>query len=44
VITLTPTTALTEITETFEDDTTNVITSPTSYTMSQGRIKQVIGL
>ena len=37
-------TGITTITETFEDDTTNVITgSPTSYTMSQGRIKNVIG-
>jgi hypothetical protein len=45
VITLTPTTGLTEITETFEDGSTNVITSiPTTYTMSQGRIKQVIGI
>lgn len=36
---------ITTITETFEDDTTNVISgSPTSYTMSQGRIKHVIGL
>lgn len=38
-------TGITTITETFEDDTTNVISgSPTSYTMSQGRIKHVIGL
>ena len=36
---------ITTITETFENGTTNVISgSPTSYTMSQGRIKQVIGL
>lgn len=36
---------ITTITETFEDDTTNVISgSPTSYTMSEGRIKNVIGL
>jgi hypothetical protein len=43
VITLTPTTGLTEITETFEDDTTNVITTiPSTYTMSQGRIKNVV--
>jgi hypothetical protein len=43
VITLTPTTGLTEITETFEDDTTNVITTiPSTYTMSQGRIKSVV--
>lgn len=38
-------TGITTITETFENGTTNVITgSPTSYTMSQGRIKNVIGL
>ena len=38
-------TGITTITETFENGTTNVITgSPTSYTMSQGRIKKVIGL
>lgn len=38
-------TGITTITETFENNTTNVITgSPTSYTMSQGRIKNVIGL
>jgi hypothetical protein len=43
VITLTPTTGLTEITETFSDDTTNVITTiPSTYTMSQGRIKSVV--
>ena len=36
---------ITSITETFENGTTNVISgNPTSYTMSQGRIKQVIGL
>ena len=36
---------ITTITETFENNTTNVISgSPTSYTMSQGRIKQVIGV
>ena len=36
---------ITSITETFENGTTNVISgSPTSYTMSQGRIKHVIGL
>jgi hypothetical protein len=43
VITLTPTTGLTEITETFENGTTNVIiTIPSTYTMSQGRIKNVV--
>ena len=36
---------ITSITETFENGTTNVISgNPTNYTMSQGRIKQVIGL
>ena len=36
---------ITSITETFENGTTNVISgSPTSYTMSQGRIKHVIGI
>jgi len=44
VISKTGLSGITTITETFEDDTTNVISgSPTSYTMSQGRIKQVIG-
>jgi hypothetical protein len=43
VITLTPTTGLTEIKETFSDGTTNVITTiPSTYTMSQGRIKNVV--
>jgi hypothetical protein len=43
VITLTPTTGLTEIKETFENGTTNVITTiPGTYTMSQGRIKNVV--
>jgi len=38
-------TGITTITETFEDDTINVIGgSPTSYTMSEGRIKNVIGI
>ena len=45
VISKTGLTGITTITETFEDDTTNVISgSPTSYTMSQGRIKHVIGI
>ena len=36
---------ITTITETFENGTTNVISgSPTSYTMSKGRIKKVIGI
>jgi len=35
---------LTSITETFSDNSTNVITPvPTTYTVSQGRIKQIIG-
>lgn len=43
VITLTPTTGLTEIKETFEDNSTNIITTiPSTYTMSQGRIKNVV--
>jgi len=43
VITLTPTMGLTEIKETFEKGTTNVITTiPSTYTMSQGRIKNVV--
>jgi len=43
VITLTPTTGLTEIKETFENGTTNTITTiPSTYTMSQGRIKNVV--
>ena len=45
VISKTGLSGITSITETFENGTTNVISgSPTSYTMSQGRIKQVIGL
>ena len=45
VISKTGISGITTITETFEDDTTNVISgSPTSYTMSQGRIKHVIGI
>ena len=44
VITDSTITGITTITETFEDNTTNVITSPTSYTMSQGRIKSVVGV
>jgi hypothetical protein len=43
VITLTPTTGLSEIKETFSDGTTNTITTiPSTYTMSQGRIKNVV--
>ena len=45
VISKTGLSGITTITETFEDNTTNVIGgSPTSYTMSQGRIKNVIGI
>ena len=45
VISKTGLSGISSITETFENGTTNVISgSPTSYTMSQGRIKQVIGL
>ena len=45
VISKTGLSGITSITETFENGTTNVISgNPTSYTMSQGRIKQVIGL
>jgi hypothetical protein len=45
VISKTGLSGITTITETFENGTTNVISgSPTSYTMSQGRIKQVIGV
>lgn len=45
VISKTGISGITTITETFENDTTNVISgSPTSYTMSQGRIKHVIGI
>jgi hypothetical protein len=45
VISKTGLSGIATITETFENGTTNVISgSPTSYTMSQGRIKQVIGI
>lgn len=45
VISKTGLSGITSITETFENGITNVISgSPTSYTMSQGRIKQVLGL
>lgn len=43
VITVTPPVGTTQITETFENNTTNVITSiPPTYQMSQGRIKSVV--
>lgn len=41
VITKTGLTGSSVITETFENGTTNTITNPTTYTMSQGRIKLV---
>lgn len=44
VITDSTITGITTLTTTFEDNTTNVITSPTSYTMPQGRIKSVVGI
>lgn len=45
VISKTGLSGITTITETFEDGSTNVISgSPTSYTMSQGRIKSVVGI
>jgi hypothetical protein len=45
VISKTGLSGIATITETFENGTTNIIGgSPTSYTMSQGRIKQVIGI
>jgi len=42
VITVTGLTGTSTLTETFEDDTTNVIVDPTTYTMSEGRIKKVV--
>ena len=43
VCSVTTPTGVTNITETFEDDTTNVITSiPTTYTISNGKVKKVI--
>ena len=43
VCTITTPSGVVKITETFADDTTNVITSiPTTYTVSNGRIKKVI--
>lgn len=45
VISKTGLSGITAITETFENGSTNIISgSPTSYTMSQGRIKHVIGI
>jgi hypothetical protein len=43
VCTITTPSGVTSITETFADDTTNVITSiPTTYRISEGKIKKVI--
>lgn len=42
VIEVTGLTGTSTLTETFEDDTTNVISNPTTYTMSEGRIKKVV--
>lgn len=45
IISKTGLSGITTITETFEDGSTNVISgSPTSYTMSEGRIKNVIAI
>ena len=44
VVSVTGLTGTSTLTETFEDDTTNVITNPTTYTMSEGRIKKVVRL
>lgn len=44
VISKTGLTGITTLTTTFEDNTTSVLTSPTSYTMPNGRIKHVIGV
>jgi len=43
VINKTGITGITTLTTTFEDNTTQVLTNPTSYTMPNGRIKHVIG-
>ena len=42
VMSVTGLSGITTLTETFEDDSTNVISSPSTYTMSNGRIKKVI--
>jgi len=42
VLSVTGLTGTSTITETFEDDSTNVISNPSTYTMSTGRIKKVI--
>lgn len=43
VISKTGITGITTLTTTFEDNTTQVLTNPTSYTMPNGRIEHVIG-
>tara|TARA_Y100001938_G_scaffold95296_1_gene130495 strand:- start:5696 stop:7567 length:1872 start_codon:yes stop_codon:yes gene_type:complete len=42
VLSVTGLTGTSTVTETFEDDSTNVISNPSTYTMSTGRIKKVI--
>ena len=42
VMSVTGLTGSSTLTETFEDDSTNVISNPTTYTMSAGRIKKVV--
>ncbi len=44
VITDSTITGITTLTTTFEDNTTQVLTSPTTYTMPIGRIKSVVGI
>lgn len=44
VITDNTITGIATLTTTFEDNTTQVLTNPTSYTMPNGRIKQVVGI
>tara|TARA_R100000278_G_scaffold54029_1_gene45100 strand:- start:378 stop:2249 length:1872 start_codon:yes stop_codon:yes gene_type:complete len=41
VLSVTGLTGTSTVTETFEDDSTNVISNPSTYTMSTGRIKKV---
>jgi hypothetical protein len=41
VLSVTGLTGNSTVTETFEDDSTNVITNPSTYTMSTGRVKKV---
>ena len=42
ILSVTGLTGSSTVTETFEDDSTNVISNPSTYTMSTGRIKKVI--